>query len=82
MPILLRALLQLLSNWRAIVALVGLMLASGFSLKIFVEQLGESASKFWWIGALACVVLLGREFIKGYFALKLKETAAKKNEQQ
>ena len=82
MPILIRVVLQLLTNWRAIVALVGLIFATGFSLKIFVEQLGESASKFWWIGALACVVLLGREFIWKYFALKRKETDEKTDEQR
>ncbi len=73
MPLLFRAILSLLNNWRAIVALAGLVLATGFSGKIFVEQIGESAIKFWWIAALACVVILGREFIKAYFVLKAKQ---------
>lgn len=73
MPLFLRALVLLASNWRAILSLAGLLLAAGFSFKIGVHQLGESIGKFWWIGMLACLVLLGREYIIGYFSLKRTE---------
>ena len=77
MPIIIRALLQLLMNWGAVVALLVLILAGGFSIRLFLGQVGESVTKYWWIGALACILFLGREFIKGYFALKRKETGEK-----
>lgn len=73
MPLAIKALFQLARNWRALLALSGLVLATGFSFKIAFEQVAESASKFWWIVALACLVLLGREYIKGYFKLKRKQ---------
>ena len=55
-------------------------MAAGFSGTLFVHQLGESIGKFWWIGALACVVLLGREYIIGYFSLKQAQIEKSKNE--
>ena len=73
MPLFLRAVVLLVSNWRAILSFAGLLLAVGFSSKILVYQLGESIGKFWWIGILACLVLLGREYIIGYFSLKRAE---------
>ncbi len=73
MPIIIRSLIQLAKNWRAILSLAGLVVATGFSSKLFVKELGESASKFWWIAGLACLVLLGREYIRGYFKLKREE---------
>jgi len=78
MPLFLRALILLARNWRAILSIAGLMLAVGFSGKIFVHQLGESIGKFWWIAALACLVLLGREYIIGYFSLKRTESKKQK----
>ena len=73
MPLLLRAVFQLLKNWRAILASTGLVLATGFSFGRFVKEAGDSAHKFWWIAALACVVVLAREYMKGYFDLKKEE---------
>lgn len=78
MPLFLRALLLLASNWRAILSLAALVLATGFSGKVLVHQLSESAGKFWWIAALACLVLLGREYIIGYFSLKRSESKKQK----
>ena len=76
MPLIVKALIKLASNWRAILALSGLVLATGFSLKILVNELGESAAKFWWIVGLACLVILGREFIRGYFMIKSKPSTS------
>ena len=79
MPIFIRALLLLARNWRAILSLAGLILATGFSGKIFVHQLGESVGKFWWIAALACFVILAKEYIIGYFSVKRTETMRKQD---
>ena len=73
MPLFLRALFQLLNNWRAVVAFAAVVMATGFSGKIFVAQLGESASKFWWIALLAALVILAREYIREYFGLKREQ---------
>jgi len=80
MPMFIRAFMLLVGNWRAILSFAGLLLAAGFSGKIFVHQLGESIGKFWWIVALACVVLLGREYIIGYFSLKREEIKRQRND--
>ena len=80
MPLFLRALILLAGNWRAILSFAGLLLAAGFSGKIFVHELGESIGKFWWVASLACVVLLGREYIIGYFSLKRVETKKRNDE--
>lgn len=77
MPLIVKALIKLASNWRAILSLSGLVLATGFSLKILVKELGESAIKFWWIIALFCLVILGREFIRGYFMIKSKPSTSR-----
>jgi len=73
MPLIFNALIRLIHNWRAILAFGALILSMGFSGKIFIQQLGDSSAKFWWIGAMACAVLLGREFLKEYFYLKREQ---------
>jgi len=73
MHIILKCLIELAKNWRAIAALSGLVLAKGFSSKLFVKELADSAIKFWWVAALACLVLLGRECIKEYFSLRREQ---------
>ena len=73
MPLAIKALFKLASNWRAILALSGLVLVTGFSFKIALEQAANSVGKFWWIAGLACLVLLGREYIKGYFKLRKQQ---------
>lgn len=74
MTILIRAILALLKNWRAILALAGLILATGFSGKMFVQELHESIFSHWFLLALVCVVILVREFLRGYFEIKRTET--------
>lgn len=80
MPLIIRALLQIFNNWRSILALTGLILATGFSLKMFIHEAGESVSKFWWVAGLACLVILGREYIKVYFDLKKEQLRQNKKQ--
>lgn len=80
MQILIRALLSLLKNWRAIIALAALILSVGFSGKIFVQELHESILSHWFLLALVCIVIIVKEFLRGYFEIKRTETLVGRGE--
>lgn len=70
MTILLRALLGLLKNWRAILALAGLVVGTGFAAKLFLQEVHKSILSHWFLLALVCMVILVREYLRGYFNIK------------
>lgn len=76
MPILIRLLFRLLRNLRAILAVVVLIIDTGFSGKIFVQEVSESIFSHWLLIALVCVVVIAREFLRGYFEIRRTETLA------
>lgn len=74
MPILIRSLFGLLKNWKAILAFSGLILATGFSFDIFIRGVSDSIFGHWGLIALVCVVVIAREFMRGYFEIRRTET--------
>jgi hypothetical protein len=80
MALLIRALILLLKNWRVIISIAVALLAGGFSTKIAVQEVGNSILKLWPILALACIAIILREFLKGYFDLKRKDLSLRQSE--
>lgn len=74
-----RAIIQLLMNWRAILAMAVLVVSTGFSGKIFLKQAGDSLQSAWWIIALVCVVIIAKEFLRGYWNIKKEQVAVRKD---
>lgn len=73
MQLVLKALVELAKNWKGVLALCGLVATTGFSAKELLHGGADSALKLWPIAALACLLLLVREFMRGYFDLKREE---------
>lgn len=65
-----RALGQLFKNWKSLAAMSGLILATGFSGKLFLSGLADSIRSLWWVLALACLIYLAKEYMANYFDLK------------
>ena len=74
-----RAIIQLLMNWRAILAMAVLVVSTGFSGKIFLKQAGDSLQSAWWIIALVCVVIIAKEFLRGYWNIKKEQVPVRKD---
>ncbi|WP_148252238.1 hypothetical protein [Aidingimonas lacisalsi] len=69
-----------LRKWPSILALTGLVAASGFTFNSMVRQAGETALSLWPLLALACFFLLAREVLKAWLKIKSKEGNVKKEE--
>nr|WP_295712169.1 hypothetical protein [uncultured Halomonas sp.] len=68
-----RSLVQLMSRWQGVLAVAGLVLASGFMIKEMMRQAGETALSLWPLLALACFFLLAKEFIRAWLKVRNKE---------
>lgn len=79
LPMIGRALITMLSRWQGLLALIGVVVATSFSLKMLLSQATSSALSLWPILTMACLFLLAREFIRGWLAVKSKETLLKEN---
>lgn len=73
MAIALRALYQLLKNWKHVALLIGLIFSVGFNFTLMVREVNDSILSHWWLITLGFLVILAREFIRNFFELKRTE---------
>ncbi|MGM0826275.1 MAG: hypothetical protein ACQEUY_16355 [Pseudomonadota bacterium] len=68
-----RSLIQLMSRWQGVLAAIGLVVASGFTIRELMRQAGETALSLWPLLALACFFFLAKEFIRAWLKVRNKE---------
>ncbi len=61
------AAVRLLQHWKGVAALVGLIVATGFTFSGMLWSAGHTARKLWPLLALLALVILVKEFMKNYF---------------
>lgn len=73
-----RSLATALRKWPNILALGTLLLAGGFSVKLMLKQMGETALSLWPLLALACFFFLLKEVVKAWVQIRKNEVEAKR----
>ncbi|MFG6667537.1 hypothetical protein ACGK9R_10545 [Halomonas sp. HNIBRBA4712] len=68
-----RSLLQLMRRWPNVLAVTGLIVASGFTIMGMMRQAGETALSLWPLLALASFFFLAKEFIRAWLKVRNKE---------
>lgn len=62
-----------LRQWRGIVALTGMIVATGFTFNIMLSQAGKTALALWPLVALICFFLFAKEAFRGWAKIKRLE---------
>jgi len=70
----------LLRRWQGITALIGLVVASGFTFNAMVRQMADTALNLWPLLALACFFLLAKEFLRAWFKVRKAEVERRRQE--
>ncbi|WP_194756638.1 hypothetical protein [Aliidiomarina indica] len=69
-----RAAIHLARRWQGVLAIIGVTVATGFTLKSMFNQMGQTALSLWPLLLLTFFFLLIKEFIRSWFAVKNNTT--------